>query len=152
MARCLVTGGAGFIGSNLVEHLLERGHRVAVLDDLSTGREENLRGIASHPNLSVRIGSITDPVLLAEVARDVEVIYHLAAAVGVRLVADDPVRTIVPWLLGQDSVLAKFHADATVNLDSSLFPSLSLFGLGLDLGSLRPVDSSPQACHMFGEY
>ena len=94
MARCLVTGGAGFIGSHLVEHLLERGHHVAVLDDLSTGREENLRLIAGHPNLSLRIGSITDPILLAEVARDVEVIYHLAAAVGVRLVADDPVRTI----------------------------------------------------------
>lgn len=94
MARCLVTGGAGFIGSHLVESLIERGHEVTVLDDLSTGREENLSGIAGHPKLSIRVGSITDPILLAEAVRNVEIIYHLAAAVGVRLVADDPVRTI----------------------------------------------------------
>jgi len=94
MAHCLVTGGAGFIGSHLTEYLLARGHAVSILDDLSTGREENLAGVAGHPRLTVRHGSITDPVLLADVARGVEVIFHLAAAVGVRLVADDPVRTI----------------------------------------------------------
>lgn len=94
MAHCLVTGGAGFIGSHLTEYLLARGHAVTVLDDLSTGREENLFPVTGHPRLTVRTGSITDPVLLADVARGVEVIFHLAAAVGVRLVADDPVRTI----------------------------------------------------------
>ena len=94
MAHCLVTGGAGFIGSHLTEYLLAAGHTVSVLDDLSTGRRENLQRVASHPGLHIRTGSITDPILLAEVARDVDVIYHLAAAVGVRLVADDPVRTI----------------------------------------------------------
>jgi UDP-glucose 4-epimerase len=94
MTRCLVTGGAGFIGSHLTEYLLARGHSVSVLDDLSTGREENLSRVAGHPHLEVRKGSITDPVILAEAVRGVEVIFHLAAAVGVRLVADDPVRTI----------------------------------------------------------
>jgi UDP-glucose 4-epimerase len=94
MTRCLVTGGAGFIGSHLTEYLLARGHNVSVLDDLSTGREENLSRVAAHPHLEVRKGSITDPVLLADAVRGVEVIFHLAAAVGVRLVADDPVRTI----------------------------------------------------------
>jgi UDP-glucose 4-epimerase len=94
MAHCLVTGGAGFIGSHLTEYLLAQGHTVSVLDDLSTGREENLRPVQGHPRLTVRTGSITDPVLLADVVRGVEVIFHLAAAVGVRLVADDPVRTI----------------------------------------------------------
>ncbi len=94
MAHCLVTGGAGFIGSHLTEYLLERGHSVSVLDDLSTGREKNLAGVAGHPRLSIRQGSITDPILLADAVRGVEVIFHLAAAVGVRLVADDPVRTI----------------------------------------------------------
>jgi UDP-glucose 4-epimerase len=89
-----VTGGAGFIGSHLTEYLLARGHSVSVLDDLSTGREENLSRVAAHPHLEVRKGSITDPVILAEAVRGVEVIFHLAAAVGVRLVADDPVRTI----------------------------------------------------------
>lgn len=94
MAHCLVTGGAGFIGSHLTAHLLRQGHDVTVLDDLSTGRKENLREVEPHPKLHFRSGSITDPVLLADVIRGTEVIYHLAAAVGVKLVADDPVRTI----------------------------------------------------------
>lgn len=94
MTHCLVTGGAGFIGSHLVEHLLAQGHAVSVLDDLSTGRSDNLNGVAGHPKLHLHTGSITDPLLLADVAREADVIYHLAAAVGVKLVADDPVRTI----------------------------------------------------------
>src|SRR5258708_28139944 len=77
MSHCLVTGGAGFIGSHLTEYLLAQGHEVSVLDDLSTGREDNLRAVAGHPRLHVRTGSITDPILLAEVARSVEVIFHL---------------------------------------------------------------------------
>ena len=94
MARCLVTGGAGFIGSHLVERLLEMGHDVVVLDDLSTGRRENLAEAQSHPRLSFQSGSITDNVALGLVMPGIDVIYHLAAAVGVKLVADDPVRTI----------------------------------------------------------
>jgi UDP-glucose 4-epimerase len=94
MARCLVTGGAGFIGSHLTSELLAAGHHVTVLDNLSTGRAENLRDVEGHPQFVMRTGSITDQVLMAEVVREVDVIYHLAAAVGVKLVADDPVRTI----------------------------------------------------------
>jgi UDP-glucose 4-epimerase len=94
MPTSLVTGGSGFIGSHLTEHLLARDHRVVVLDDLSTGRVENLAHLREHPNLSVRQGSITDHVALSEAAHNVDEIYHLAAAVGVKLVADDPVRTI----------------------------------------------------------
>lgn len=94
MAKCLVTGGAGFIGSNLTERLLEQGHEVVVLDNLSTGRASNLDAVADNPNLTLKTGSITDPVLLAEAVHGVEIIYHMAAAVGVKLVADDPVRTI----------------------------------------------------------
>ena len=94
MARCLVTGGAGFIGSHLTERLLELGHDVVVLDNLSTGRAANLAHLEGHARLTIRVGSITDPVLLAEVITGTEVIYHMAAAVGVKLVADDPVRTI----------------------------------------------------------
>ena len=94
MVRCLVTGGAGFIGSHLTERLLALGHHVTVLDDLSTGRGENLAAVAEHPALKLRHGSITDSMELSEAAFDSEIIYHLAAAVGVKLVADDPVRTI----------------------------------------------------------
>lgn len=94
MAKCLVTGGAGFIGSHITEKLLQQGHEVVVLDNLSTGRATNLDAVADNPNLSFQTGSITDPVLLAEAVHGVDVIYHMAAAVGVKLVADDPVRTI----------------------------------------------------------
>jgi UDP-glucose 4-epimerase len=105
MPKCLVTGGAGFIGSHLTERLLAAGHEVVVLDNLSTGRVENLAAVAEHPRLTLRNGSITDPTLLAESTAGTDVIFHLAAAVGVKLVADDPVRTIetniypTEWLL-----------------------------------------------------
>ncbi len=94
MPHCLVTGGAGFIGSHLCEILLEDGHEVTALDNLSTGVRENLRNIESHDRFRFLAGSITDPVMLNEAVRGVDQIYHLAAAVGVRLVAEDPVRTI----------------------------------------------------------
>lgn len=94
MTRCLVTGGAGFIGSHLTEHLLQAGHEVTVLDNLSTGVRNNLAAVAEHPRLRFVTGSITDSILLAELVPEADAIYHLAAAVGVKLVADDPVRTI----------------------------------------------------------
>jgi UDP-glucose 4-epimerase len=94
MQRCLVTGGAGFIGSHLSERLLELGYEVTILDDLSTGRRDNIAHIEHHPRLRLQTGSITDSVLLADVMSQADVIYHMAAAVGVKLVADDPVRTI----------------------------------------------------------
>ncbi len=94
MTRCLVTGGAGFIGSHLTERLLEQGHEVVVLDNLTTGDKGNLAKVADHPRFRFHAGSITDPVVLSDVVPGIEVIYHLAAAVGVKLVADNPVRTI----------------------------------------------------------
>jgi UDP-glucose 4-epimerase len=100
-----VTGGAGFIGSHLTEELLAAGYHVTVLDNLSTGRAENLRGLEGHPRLTIRSGSITDQMLVAEVVREADAIYHLAAAVGVKLVADDPVRTIQTNIYPTESLL-----------------------------------------------
>ncbi len=105
MAKCLITGGAGFIGSHLTEKLLAEGNEIVVVDNFSTGEKSNLSHIVEHPNLTLITGSITDQMLLTEVVRGVDVIYHLAAAVGVKLVAEDPVRTIetniypTEWLL-----------------------------------------------------
>jgi UDP-glucose 4-epimerase len=105
MAHCLVTGGAGFIGSHLTEKLLAAGHHVRVVDDFSTGQISNLDQVRDHSRLELLKGSITDQMLLSEAVRGVDVIYHLAAAVGVKLVAEDPVRTIetniypTEWLL-----------------------------------------------------
>lgn len=113
MAKCLVTGGAGFIGSHLTELLLKLGHEVVVLDNLSTGRATNLDAVADHPRLTIQNGSITDPVLLGEVAHGVDNIYHLAAAVGVKLVAEDPVRTIETNIYPTEQLL-RFAAQGTV--------------------------------------
>ncbi|MEM6692092.1 MAG: GDP-mannose 4,6-dehydratase [Planctomycetota bacterium] len=92
--RCLVTGGAGFIGSHLSESLLRDGHHVTIVDDLSTGSAANLAQIAEHPQLKVIEGSIGDPEMAAKVCTDVDRVYHLAAAVGVALIAEQPVQTI----------------------------------------------------------
>ncbi|WP_240928046.1 NAD-dependent epimerase/dehydratase family protein [Thalassoroseus pseudoceratinae] len=94
MGNCLVTGGAGFIGSHLTERLLDLGHQVTVLDNFSTGREQNLAAVADHPRLRMIHGSISDRTILTDALPGTDTVYHLAAAVGVKLVADDPVRTI----------------------------------------------------------
>jgi UDP-glucose 4-epimerase len=94
MHTSLVTGGAGFIGSHLVEALLAAGRRVLVLDDLSTGSAANLDRVRHHPQLQVVLDSIANEGRLAELISQADDVYHLAAVVGVRLVLDDPVRTV----------------------------------------------------------
>jgi UDP-glucose 4-epimerase len=90
----LLTGGAGFIGSNLADKLLERGDTVRVIDDLSTGSIRNINHLRSHPNFSYIVGTMLDPPLLAELVDDADAVFHLAAAVGVKLIVESPVRTI----------------------------------------------------------
>ena len=92
--RVLITGGAGFIGSHLADGLLERGHQVYILDDLSTGAIENIRRLRGHERFTYTIDSASTPALVAELVDEADVIYHLAAAVGVELIIDSPVRTI----------------------------------------------------------
>jgi UDP-glucose 4-epimerase len=94
MQTALVTGGAGFIGSHLVESLLARGRRVVALDDLSTGSAGNLESAQSHPRFRFVQGSVTDEAALREVLADADEVYHLAAVVGVRLVLEQPERTV----------------------------------------------------------
>jgi UDP-glucose 4-epimerase len=93
MQTALVTGGAGFIGSHLVEALLASGKRVLVLDDLSTGSLANLDKVRTHPHLRLVIDSIANEERLGELAEEADEIYHLAAVVGVRLVLEEPERT-----------------------------------------------------------
>jgi len=92
--QILVTGGNGFIGSHLTERLLADGNQVTIVDDLSTGRLVNLQGVIDHPNLKVIHADLGDPELIREVCRDTDVVYHLAAAVGVALIAKHPIQTI----------------------------------------------------------
>jgi len=103
--RALITGGAGFIGSHLAEALLAEGHEVVVLDDLSTGRVENLHAVRRHTGLSLVEGSVTDRELVVKLCAGVEIVYHLAAAVGVRLILERPVETIATNIVGAEVVL-----------------------------------------------
>ena len=92
--RILVTGGNGFIGSHLTELLLKQQHSVTIVDDLSTGQKSNLDHLLSHPQLKVVHADLGNPELIGEVCAEVDVVYHLAAAVGVALIAKHPIQTI----------------------------------------------------------
>jgi len=102
----LITGGAGFIGSHLAEHLLERGERVIVLDDLSTGSIENIEHLKENPRFSYVIDSISNRHVMAELVDKADVVFHLAAAVGMRLVAENPVKTIETNIYGTELLLS----------------------------------------------
>jgi UDP-glucose 4-epimerase len=103
--RALITGGAGFLGSHLAEALLKKGHEVLILDDLSTGNIQNLRDLKEYKGLQYWIDSIANRPLLAELVDECDVIFHLAAAVGVRLIVESPVRTIETNVNGTELVL-----------------------------------------------
>jgi UDP-glucose 4-epimerase len=103
--RCLITGGAGFIGSHLAEALLARGNDVFILDDLSTGSVENVRHLKPSARFHHFFDSITNRQLLAELVDESDVVFHLAAAVGVRLIVESPVRTIETNVYGTQLVL-----------------------------------------------
>jgi UDP-glucose 4-epimerase len=105
MQTSLVTGGAGFIGSHLVEALLAAGRRVLVIDDLSTGSYSNLQKVQDHPHLKLVIDNVSNPSRLAELVEQADDIYHLAAVVGVRLVLEDPVRTMTTNLDPTETLL-----------------------------------------------
>jgi UDP-glucose 4-epimerase len=103
--RNLITGGAGFIGSHLAEALIARGDEVFILDDLSTGSVENIRHLKKHERFHHVFDSIMNKHLLAEMVDECDVVFHLAAAVGVRLIVESPVRTIETNVHGTQFVL-----------------------------------------------
>jgi UDP-glucose 4-epimerase len=103
--RVLITGGAGFIGSHLSDHLLGRGDEVCVLDDLSTGSVENIEHLRSHSHFHLYVESIMNVPLAAELVDSCDLVVHLAAAVGVRLIVESPVRTIETNIRGTEIVL-----------------------------------------------
>jgi UDP-glucose 4-epimerase len=103
--RLLITGGAGFIGSHLAEAYLERGDEVSIIDDLSTGSIENIQHLKKHPRFDYTIESVRNYPVLAELVDRADVVIHLAAAVGVQLIVESPVRTIETNVRGTEVVL-----------------------------------------------
>jgi UDP-glucose 4-epimerase len=105
MTHTLITGGAGFIGSHLAEALLRRGDQVTVIDDLSTGCFENIEPLTADKNFRFALETITNETVMDRLGSECDRILHLAAAVGVRLIVNDPVRTIETNVMGSEAVL-----------------------------------------------
>jgi len=103
--RVLITGGAGFIGSHLADVLVSQGHQVSAVDNLSTGRLENISHLLDKSNFHFARANITDEIVLDRLASQADIIVHLAAAVGVRLIVEQPVHTIETNIMGTEAVL-----------------------------------------------
>jgi UDP-glucose 4-epimerase len=105
--KTLITGGAGFIGSHLADKLLAEGHEITVIDDLSTGRYSNIAHLEDHPKFHLIIDTVLDAKLMEDLVKDSDRVYHMASAVGVRLIMEQPVKTIETIFHGTDVVLGK---------------------------------------------
>jgi UDP-glucose 4-epimerase len=121
MSRVLITGGAGFIGSHLAEALISRGAYVTVVDDESTGDADNLAAIRRHANLTFVRGSVADRALVAQLMAEADEVYHLAAAVGVQLIASNPIRTIETNVYPTELLLAELHRQQEAGRAVKLF-------------------------------
>lgn len=105
--KILITGGAGFIGSHLSDKLLAEGHYVTVIDDLSTGRYSNIEHLEDHENFRLIIDTVLDATLMENLVSETDRVYHMASAVGVRLIMEQPVKTIETIFHGTDVVLGR---------------------------------------------
>ena len=103
--KILITGGAGFIGSHLAERLLEDGHHVSIIDNLSTGRLENIESIKENGNFHYTIGSVLNRELMNKLMVGIDQVYHLAAAVGVKYIIENPLLSLKTNIVGTDNVL-----------------------------------------------
>ncbi len=128
--RILITGGAGFIGSHLADKLIADGNSVTVIDDLSTGRYSNIAHLEENPNFRLIIDTVLNAPLMEELIRETDRVYHMASAVGVRLIMEQPVKTIETIFHGTDTVL-KFCSRYRKRV---LIPSTSeVYGKGISV-------------------
>ena len=107
--RILITGGAGFLGSHLSDRLIADGHKITVLDNLATGRKENLSAHLGGANLKFIEGSILDLPLVERLTKDTEYVFHLAAAVGVFNIVNHPLDSLMTNIRGTENVLEAAH-------------------------------------------
>ena len=103
--KILITGGAGFIGSHLADRLLEQGHEITIIDNLSTGRYSNIAHLEDHERVRLIIDTVLNDKIMEELIRETDRVYHMASAVGVKLIMERPVRTIETIFRGTDVVL-----------------------------------------------
>jgi UDP-glucose 4-epimerase len=128
--KILITGGAGFIGSHLSDKLLAEGHEITVIDDLSTGRYSNIAHLEDQPGFRLIIDTVLNSSLMEDLVRETDRIYHMASAVGVRLIMEQPVKTIETIFHGTDTVL-KFCSRYRKRV---LIPSTSeVYGKGISV-------------------
>ena len=129
--RALITGGAGFIGSHLAEALLDAGHEVEVVDDLSTGSMENIEHLKNRHGFQYVIDSVTNEDLLAEQTDRCDVVFHLAAAVGVKLIVERPVHTIETNVHGTEVVLTQANKNSQKKKLVIVASTSEVYGLSL---------------------
>jgi len=103
--KILITGGAGFVGSHLADKFIGQGHEITVIDDLSTGRYQNIEHLEGNPNFRLIIDTVLNAHLMEELIRETDRVFHMASAVGVRLIMEQPVKTIETIFHGTDVVL-----------------------------------------------
>jgi len=146
MTRYLITGGAGFIGGYLSKLLLDQGHQVVGIDDLSTGNLENISALKDHANYTFVRETIMNAQVLDRLTSEVDIVVHLAATVGVRLIIEDPVRTIETNILGSEIVLKTANRYGCKVLIAS---SSEVYGKGVkvpfDEGDDRLMGSTQQS-------
>ena len=136
--KALLTGGAGFVGSHLAEALLDQGHTVQIIDDLSTGSMDNIVHLKTRPEFSYVIDSIMNESLTAELVDRADVVFHLAAAVGVKLIVEQPVRTIETNVHGTEVVLT--HASKKGKL-VVVFSTSEVYGKSADVPFREDADT-----------
>jgi len=122
--KVLITGGAGFIGSHLSETLLQQGHQVVALDNLSTGRMENLSGLKGNSDFQLVIGSILDERLVDKYLERCDMVFHLAAAVGVQLIVNHPLESLTTNIRGSEIVLEmayRYHRKVLITSTSEIY-------------------------------
>lgn len=122
--RALITGGMGFVGSHLAEALLERGYRVTVADNLSTGRFDNIQHLLGHPAFRFAVDDISNEHVIDRLVSDVDIVFHMAASVGVQLIVENPIYTVENNVLGTDAVLkaaARYRAKVMLASTSEVY-------------------------------